>query len=325
MAINDTNNLIAKEYALFDKDHFRIVKGMGVIAVLVAYICRALLGFAWLPVVEGAAGAVFLFCSGFGVSESYIGKRGMPHYWENKVMKVWIPSVAVMALFSMIEGKGLVYWVTESLLGLKGDVLYLIFGAYAAFWLMFKLLDNRTARIVGLFLSAAVAFVFIEDKLLDCLLLAFPVGVLFSQYGLKYKIRKMDWKGRLLLVVLLAIPTAAAWAGAMKLSQVPYLGNFLWSLAFVLSAVVLLLLVYYGKELQVFGIFAPVGTVSYAVYLCYRDIFSMFMKGNSLKALAIVLAFVALAASLLTWLRYIMITWNKKIRRRRRTHIKGRI
>lgn len=324
MAIN-TENLIAKEYALFDKDHFRIVKGIGLLAVLTAFICRALLGFAWLPIVEGAAGAVFLFCSGFGVSESYIGKRGLPHYWENKFLKVWIPSLAVMTLFSLIDGLGPVYWVTQSLLGLKGNVLYLIFGAYAAFWLVFQLLSNRTARIVGLFLSAAVAFVFIEDKLSACLLLAFPVGVLFSQCGFKYKIRKMGWMGSLLLVILLAIPAAAAWAGAIILSQAPYIGNCLWNVAFVLTAVVLLLLVYYGRNLQIFGIFAPIGTISYAVYLCYRDIFRLFMKGTELKAVFIVLAFLALVASLLTWLRYLLITWNKNLRRRRRTHIKGRI
>lgn len=328
MAIKE-NDLIAYHYSLFDKDHFRIVKGISMLAVLAAYICKVLLGFAWLPYVEGVAGAVFVFCSGYGVSESYNMKRGLTHYWENKFLKVWIPSLAVMVIISLIDGMGPVHWVTTSILGLKGDVLYLVFGAYAAFWMMFQLLEKRPARIIGLWVIAVVAFAFMATdkahKLLVCLMTAFPAGVLFSQCGWRYKIRNFSWKGHLLLWLLLAIPAAGVWVGALILRNIPYLGNALLSVAFTLSAILLLLLVYYGKVLKLLGILAPVGTISYALYLCYQDVFRLFMKGRDFRTLLVVLGLLALVSSVLTWLRFLLITWNKSLRRRKRTHIKGRM
>lgn len=320
---SENNGLIVTDFGLCDRDHFRIVKGISILAVLAAYICTRLLDFSYLPMVKGVAGAVFLFCSGYGVSESYILKQGLVHYWENKMMKVWVPSLVVMVLFSLINSRNAVAWVAESPLGLQGETLYLIFAAYLAFWLLFQFTQSRTVRCVALFAVAAVAFFFVDQKLLATQVFAFPVGVLFSQQGLKYKVRKFTWKGKLLLTVLLAAAAAGAWVLAGRFSAIAYVSTLLWSVAFLSAASLLIFGVFFAKSIQIFGLFAPVGTISFGLYLLYSDVFGLLKNRSDWRGVLVALALLVLAASLFTWLRFLLITWNKNMRRRKKTHLKG--
>ncbi len=320
---SENNTLIASQFKLCDKDHFRIVKGISIIAMVAAYLCKLLYNFPWYSYIIGTVGTVFLFCSGYGLSESFLNKRGLVHYWENKMMGIWVPSLVVMIAASLIADRNALAWIGESPLGLKGNFLYMLFGAYAAFWALFQFAESKAARISGLFVIAAAAFFFLESKLLASQILAFPVGTMFSQLGLKYKIRNFTWKGRLVLTVLLVIAAAAAWVAALRYAAIAYVGTLLCFLAFVTTAALLIFGVYFGQKLKIFGFFAPFGSIAFGLYLLYDDVFALLAGKKDIKTALVAALLLIAAASLFSWLRFLLITWNKNMRRRKKTHLKG--
>ena len=320
---SDNKTLIASEFRLCDKEHFRIVKGIAIVAMVAAYLCGRLYKFSWYSYIMGTAGVVFLFCSGYGLSESYNNKRGLIHFWENKIMGIWVPSLVVMLAASLIARKDALIWIGESPLGLKGNFLYMLFGAYAAFWALFQFVESKATKIWCLFAMAAVAFCFLESKLLAAQIFAFPVGTMFSQFGLKYKIRSLTLKGQLALTLLLVITAAAAWVAALRYGGVPYAGTLLCFLAFLTTALLLIFGVFFAQKIKAFSFFALFGEISFGIYLLYEDVFALLKGKKDIQIVLLVIALLIAAAGLFTWLRFLLITWNKNMRRRKKTHLKG--
>ena len=249
-------NFYVKKFELCDKNHFYVVKGISVLAALAAFIARRYYQVANMSYIVHAAIVVFAFCSGYGISESYNRKRGLVHYWENKMVKVWLPSLAVLVVASLAERGNALNWINNSPLGLSGSVLYLMFGGYAAFWLMFQISDKRNTRLIGMFVIAITAFFFIPQKWsIRYALLAIPVGVMIPQLGLKYKVRKWKWAGKLLSVLVCAIVAIGTGIAAFII-QADYVSAALWNVAYLAVAFLLLLLTWIARELQVFGICA---------------------------------------------------------------------
>ena len=311
-----------RDFQLCDRDHFKILKGISILAALVSYFCIRFLGYSWLDPVWGASAAVFLFCSGYGVSESYERKGGMPHYWENKAMKVWIPSLVVMAILALIINYNPLAWIAESPVGLKGNILYLLFGAYGVFWVLFYFVESKATRCIGLFAAALLALFFVLETKLATVMLCFPTGVLFSQYGLKYKIRSLKMPGRVAVSAVCLTLAVIGWVLGI-MTEIPYIEILIWSVAYLFGALFLLIGVYTAKKLPIFGIFVPFGYMSYGLYLFHSDVLSLLKGAKDWQADLIVIALLFVVAAAFSWLRDMLIILNKNARRRKTTHLKG--
>ena len=312
-----------KEFKLCDKDHVLILKGISILAIMVAYFCMTYMQMSGWKFVAYAAATVFVLCSGFGVSESYLKKRGLFHYWENKVMKVWLPSLLVLTIFGFIE-KGIgIYWITQYPVGLKGEFLYVIFGGYAAFWIMAQFGEKKPVRIIGVFVIALLAFVFVPGKMwIRTCMLAFPVGVMFSQMGWKRKIREFTWKGTMLLLLACAAVAGGAWVGATMMENI-HIRAVLWNIAFIATGAFLCFFTYFTQKASIYGIFAPLGFISYGLYLLYDDIFAMLSIPLQWRKAVIVIVVLLVSATALSWVRELAINWNRNMRKRSKTHLKG--
>lgn len=312
-----------KEYELCDWDHFYIVKGISILAALVAYYCTAFLNIPNLQYVQQAAATVFVLCSGYGVSESYNRKGGLIHYWENKMIKVWLPSLVVMIGFSFISTGNFVAWIASSPLAFKGNLLYVIFGGYAAFWVMFQFSEKKTTRLIGLFVISVAVFCFLPEGLgVKTAVLAFPVGVMFSQLKWKYRIRKFTWKGSLAVSGGCAAVATVALVLAGKLS-ISECRTALLSVSYIAIGALLILETYFLRTIPVWGVFVPFGYASYALYLLYDSIMVMMKGQTDWRAIAIIALLLCVAAAILTALRELLIAWNRKLRRRKNPRLKG--
>ncbi len=313
------------KFDLCDRAHFDIIKGISILVILIALFCESFLNIPYGGIMIHMAAAVFVLCSGFGVSESFRRKGSLIHYWENKMIKVWIPSAAVVVGLTAIIDKNMVSWISQSPLGLKGNWLYLIFGEYAAFWLVFRTVKNRNARLACLFLCSAAAFVLIPETMdIKAHLFAFPAGVLISQMGWKHKVMGAGWGSRLLLLAGCLAAAAGGWILASIIS-LPYAGTLLWAVCYMAAGMSLFLVTYYLQKIPVLGVFAPFGMVSYAIYLTYDRVFMMFAKQQDWRMYLALFAVVFAVAALAAWLRQLLINWNLKMRRRNRTPLKGSI
>ncbi len=312
-----------KEYELCNWDHFYIVKGISILATLIAYYCAAFLKIPNLQYVQQAAATVFVLCSGYGVSESYNRKGGLIHYWENKMIKVWLPSLVVMIGVSFITTGNFVAWIGSSPLAFKGNMLYVIFGGYAAFWVMFQLSESKTTRLIGLFVIAAAVFFFLPENLsVKTAILAFPVGVMFSQLKWKYRIRNFTWKGSLAVSGICAAMAVLTWFLAGMIS-VAACRTALLSVFYIAVGALLIFGTYFLRAIPVWGVFVPFGFASYALYLLYDSIMVMMKGQTDWRAIAIVALLLCVVAAILTALRELLIAWNRKLRRRKNPRLKG--
>lgn len=311
-----------KDFKLCDKDHFRILKGISILMVILAHFCSQYLSFSGLMPLQGVAAAVFLLCSGYGVSESFKNKSGMPHYWENKAIKVWLPSVVITVIFSVISGGGGIDWVGENPLALHGWFLYLLFGEYLAFWLAFYYLDSKEVKLIALFAVSLLCFALISSEPVAAQLFCFPVGVLFSQLGGKYPVRSLKAGGQVLLCVVLAAVAAGAFFLHGYVSQ-QLLRNICWVLFCMSGAALLCVGTYFVRKIGIFGVFAPVGTISYALYLLHEKVLTLLVGRMEWRIAVAVFVALFVIAALFGWLCRLLEWYNKKLRRSKSTQLKG--
>ena len=307
-----------KKFSLCDRNHFLILKGIAALAAVIALFFRSYYDFNYASYIVHGAAAVFFFCSGFGVSESYRHKSGLSHYWENKMVKVWLPSAIMVIALNVVRKGNFASWIAHSPLGLMDNWLYLTFGCYGAFWVIFKLMDNKVARLISLFACSAVAFVLLpEDMAIKLHVFAFPVGVLLSQIGWKHSMMDAGW-GKRIAVLGIAIVAGAAGALLASLIRLPYLRPFGWSVCFLSVAVSLVLATYYLKKVPVFGVFAPFGMISYGLYLLYDGVFDFFGSRQDWKMHMVMFCILLAGAVAISALRELLARRNRKMRRRER-------
>lgn len=320
----DRNQHTIREYDMCSKDHFLAVKGISILAALIAAFCQDYLGFGRAVMIVYIASSVFVLCSGFGVAESYRRKGTLIHFWENKMLKLWIPSVLMLLAMNLLIKKNYTSWIAQSPLGLKGDLLYVIMGGYAVFWMAFRALENKKARIIVIFAVAAAAFVLIPKSIsIRYQILAFPVGVLLSQINWKKKVMRSNWWVKLLMLAGGIVTAAGCWFLATKL-QIPLVQPLMWSASFIAIALSLIMATYYLNKLPM-GVFAPFGMIAYGIYLTYEDVFRIFAGKKDWRIYIVMFAAIFGAAVAITWVRFLILRGNQKLRKRNKTRLKGKI
>lgn len=308
-------------FDLCDRAHFDIVKGISIVLWLACLICVNYLNMKWLAPFSGISVALCLLCSGYGVSQSFIRKGGLIHYWENKIIKVWIPSLVCVVVFSYLIYDDLIFWVGSNPLAFSGWQLYIVFAEYLAFWVIYTYIENDNARLICLFLASAIGFAVVQEQSFSQQLFCFPVGVLFSQLGLRSKTRRLSVSTRILLCGVLLILAAAGFALRNYLTG--YAGAAVGAVFCISAAALIILGSYFIRKIQVFGIFVPAGNIAYGVYLLAPNMLYLlrrWMVGYDM--LAVVLG-VVIVASVFSWLRELLIMYNKKIRRSKNSRLKG--
>lgn len=308
-----------------DRDHFSVVKGIAVLMALIAWFCMEYLGVSksnMLSIIHSAT-ALFVLCSGFGLSESYLKKRGLFHFWENKIVKTWLPSLVVLMIMSLIKGEHALNWIQTYYVALKGNPMYVIFAGYIVFWTTFKFIPKRTARVLALFGASVIAFVFVPESFpAKAHLFCLPVGVLISQMGWKRKVRSFTGKGKFFLLISCLALAVIAWFVSRQV-VVPYLSTVISGVFYMAAAASLIVLVWLLQAVPGLGIFGPVGTSAYMLYLLYDNVFELLKPGADWRVFILVVVILFVAAGVLTWLRELLIRWNKNIRRRGKAHLKG--
>ena len=310
-----------KKFRLCDKAHFLIMKGIAILLVLLAYVGSAYFGIRALVPLAGVGSVMFLFMSGFGLSESFLWKRGVPHYWENKIIKVWIPSVVSLVVFALLHEKMPFDWIGQNPLALSGWFLYVLFACYVLFWLAFEYIEGKIAPVIVLLAAAAIAFVSLEKRTYAEVMLAFPLGVLCSQWALQRDARDLGVKGRLILCGVLLLLSVGGYFLANATAGM--LCNLCWMVSKTAMALLLIYGVFCLQAVPAFGIFAPLGFIAYAVYLLMADVLSLTIKSPDLESIGIGMGVLIVSASVFAWLCNALYLWNKKVRRKKNPKLKG--
>ncbi len=311
-----------RKFDFCDRGHFMIAKGFVTFLGLAAYILECL-GTPQFRVMRQIAMALFLFCSGFGVSESFERKRGLYHYWENKFIKVWIPSLIALIIVYTVKYLKPIIWIGDSPLGLKHELLYVVFGNYLVFWLLFSFFESKAVKVTGLFLVAVAVFFFVRPSIRPYLL-AFPTGALISQAGWKRSVRKFRWRGLSAIILISGGIAVGGWLLQEMVATV-YVNGLLKSVMLISGAIFVGTVIYALQIIPIFGAFAPFGYMGYIMFLIYADVFKMVLGNDKNDWRLYMLAVGALVVISLvgSWLINRLAYLNRELRNRSKTHIKG--
>ena len=309
------------KFDLCDRAHFDIIKGISVTLWLASLICVNYLDMAWTKPFGNISLALCLLCSGYGVSQSFIRKGGLVHYWENKMIKIWLPSVVTVILFSYIIYGDAVVWIEKNPLAFAGKQLYIFFAEYLIFWAIYTYISSEYGGLICLFATSAIAFAVVQDKAYAPYFFCFPVGVLFSQLSLRSKARSLTVPKRLLLCgTLLVLAVAGIF---LQRFCTGYIANAIGAVLYTSAAALIIFGSYYLKIIPIFGIFVPAGNIAYCLYLIAP--YMLYLLRNWMtgyKILAVVFV-IAVIAAVLSWLRELLIMYNRKLRQSKNTRLKG--
>lgn len=293
------------------KEHFQYLKGLAILAVMVGHIGN-FSGKTWFTPLGGIGVALFLFCSGFGLTKSY-QKNGLKHFWRNKLISVYFPFVAV-ELITAVAYKRTAINVLLELLFIKmqhpyGWYLQYLLVCYVLFYLGMRFIEDTRIRYVIWGTVAASTFVFCSN-LRGEQAISFLAGILLAEYlgdaaNMSLGRRHAFAGGGLLIlsVCLLAVKQ-------LPIARVyPHVYTLLNLLLKTSCAAGLLLISGYKPVMK--RIVCQFGVISYALYLVHG--YFMWIVSSGVTGFYLLDAVLMLAVSLATaWVLTQLISFLKK-------------
>ena len=89
-----------KSVKLFDKNHFLILKAIAILAIVFGHVGN-FSGKTWFTPLGGFGVAIFLFCSGYGLSVS-AKNGGVDRYWTKKFINVYVPFFIIEVIAALV-------------------------------------------------------------------------------------------------------------------------------------------------------------------------------------------------------------------------------
>lgn len=278
-----------KDFEFCDKTHFGIVKGIGIILVVLVHLTNRYSNFTILSPIAGAAVAIFLLCSGYGLSESFKYKK-FNNYWSGKVVKIWLPSFIQVSIIALVGMVGIKAWLTYNPLFLYGWYLQVLFYDYTLFWVIFKFVKKENLRLLLLFTISIVTFILVNSQIHAEQLLCFPIGVAFSQLNLKDKVVKFSRTKSALVLILFVSIMVGVWL--LRNSFQHYiLFNAVWHIFKTSLAIVVIYGTYLFRKIPLLKLFIPFGSMSYALYL-WNNYTLLVLKEFDVNILNVILALI---------------------------------
>lgn len=179
------NSLLkTKEYSLLNQTHTKIILGAATFLILMSHIANYY-GFSFLIPIGGIGTVLFLIASGYGLNESFKSK-GLTNFFKKRLLRLMIPYWIMVVFYWCIHFKEFdFYQFTGSLILLNKLpfmwFIYFIMLWYVIFFICKKFLNEKIGTIVMLIIGITFIFIF-KDTTQGEKALAFPVGVLLSQY-----------------------------------------------------------------------------------------------------------------------------------------------
>lgn len=274
------------------------MRGVAMLLILLGHIIATFGDKCFIPLISnrlvtpfgGMGCAIFLFLSGYGLSESY-KKTGLKHYWLKKVSRLVIPYVLAIGFFYLAaivsplvneDNKYLLHdnWYWSYYWFVKYIVIW-----YVVFWLVHKF-DNKRSLIWMLVFSIGSFFILHSEYMVEQSL-SFPLGVVVSR---KKDIITDRWHIKKLW--LFAIAMFILGISALALKQLPAVREIgqntipynLLQLMIKLPLGLFVMIIFYSVKWKDFGIITFFGVIAYELYLVQMP-YTMFIQANYINAL----------------------------------------
>lgn len=250
------------------KNHFLVLKANAIIAILISHVGN-FSNKTWFTPLGGFGVAIFLFCSGYGLSIS-AKNGGVQNYWLKKIVNVYFPFLVTEVIASIVFQRNLTGVLFDILL-IKGGHPYIwymkyIFGCYLIFYILFKFVKNSNL-FVAIFFCLGIASFFIFPNLQGEQAFSFPLGIATANH---LNIKSPD-KKRLFLLGSVFCLIGVFFLAVKQLPSVSETHHYLITLLnLVLKISAALGIVFISYSLLKYTHFLkPIGKISYELYLIH--------------------------------------------------------
>ena len=103
-----------KSFDIMAITHTTYIKGFAILLVILSHM-GGRFGIRYLTPLGGVGVAMFLICTGYGLSESYKSKV-LTKYWKNKISKIWFPYFLIQSMASLFLGYSFFDYIKDILL-----------------------------------------------------------------------------------------------------------------------------------------------------------------------------------------------------------------
>lgn len=154
-----------------------VLRGVAILIIMIGHISGTMGTVAFSPL-GGTGVALFLFISGYGLSESW-KKSGTKSYWAKKIKRVFIPYFVVISILAMYKSNVSLQSYLLDIFGIKTSYWYIgyLVKWYVLFWLASRFAFKCRMAILG---CCALAFLFILPNIEAEQSLSFVFGVWVS-------------------------------------------------------------------------------------------------------------------------------------------------
>lgn len=281
-------------------DYTKICKGIAMMLIMIGHCTSYFEGARLLTPFGGIGVSIFLIASGYGLNESY-KRHGLVCFWKKRVLRVWIPYLIVLLLFSPVKFKSVEHLLGQ-MIGINCPywfVTYILLW-YVAFYV--SCLWFTKYKTIILFLFSLVSFFFYYELAAEQSL-GFMIGVLMSEHI--NEIRKIIADRRRLVTILAwsLFVIGVVFLGVKQLQVLrQHQGDILYSAVQLMIkcpiSIVIILGIYYMPYVIDKTFLALTGLISYELYLIHFRLYGY--VGNSLILAICVIVFSYMAS----WILY---------------------
>lgn len=280
-----------KDFNFFGRTHTNYIKGFAIFLVLLSHM-GGKFGIRYLTPLGGTGVAMFLICSGYGLSESF-KRKSLSDYWKNKILSVWFPYfllqsiVAIVALMFFSVDFSLTKYLSDILLinyrHPYGWYLQILFFWYIIFYIIHKASFLKPNSRLVVLTAISLALIFVPNKLWAEQALSFLTGLYLSYNKKIFPIKDK----RLITITLLLIGVFF-----LAAKQINFIRNLPWILAILNQLLIKLplgiglsLLVYQYQYLFKNNMFVYFSNFSFTLYLVHGYTIDMISIPSNLNIL----------------------------------------
>lgn len=270
------NGKIGKDetYNLMDKYHTDMMKGIAIMLVIISHL-GGILGVRYFTPLGGIGVSIFLICSGYGLSKSYISK-GLSGYWENRILRVVIPYYIIGFLYIVFTLNFDLRDILLSMFFIKpmqpyGWFMSYIISMYLIFYIVQSAKISQKIRDSIYFLIACIILFAMPDIEAEQSF-SFFIGVFYAFYTMNFKEKISDKKISLklgLVFIFLSIFALSLKQLYFIRNAYPVIFNTIQLIIKLCGALGLILIVYsLQRYISKFN-FSLFSTLSFELYLVH--------------------------------------------------------
>lgn len=262
-----------RKMPLLSQKHFELLKGIAIIAVLICHT-GGYSGVTWFTPLGGIGVALFLFCSGYGLTCSYT-KTDLKNFWKKKILSVYATYFFIEIIAAIVLSRSFKSIILDLLLirpaYIHGWYMQYLFGCYFIFWAAFKFIRQERARLCILLTLSVISF-FAFDGLRGEQAFTFVGGILTAEIVKKKELSLYKYYTVIaILLLVLSVALLATKQLPVIRQQNMYMLTFLDLLIKTFVAASIIYLTYAIKLIYKIGyaFFCFWGRISYSLYLVH--------------------------------------------------------